>query len=91
MAGRGEDTPIPRLLAEEELILDATETLAKAMDAAGVERCRLATLMSVPPSRVTRMLRGDLSVRDLAAALHVLGLRAEITLAPSAPAPEDGP
>lgn len=71
---------IARIEAEEALIVDATEAIAEAMHAADVDASRLADLLSMRRRRVTRMLRGDLSVRDLAAALDVLGRRVEMVV-----------
>lgn len=79
---------VSRIDAEETLILDATEAIAEAMHAAGVDVPQLASRLGVRRRRVTRMLRGDLTVRDLAAALAALGRRAEMVVTKDGDTPD---
>lgn len=69
-----------RIDAEETLTLNATEAICEAMQAADVDVTSLAALLGVRRRRVVRMLRGDLTVRDLAAALDSLGRRVEMVV-----------
>lgn len=63
-----------RLLAEERVVLGATELLCEAMERRGVTRTELASLLGVTPSEVTQRLSGrrNLSLRSFAAMLHEL-------------------
>ena len=65
-----------RLLRQEELILDVTETLTQALEAAGVTRVELARRLGRSPGFVSQVLGGgrNLTLRtiaDIAAALSV--------------------
>lgn len=73
------------LLAEERLVLDATEAVNEAMLIAGKNKQQLAELLNVKPSEISQRLSGrrNLTLRSLARMLHVLGVRAELTLAPA--------
>ncbi|MGV0778744.1 helix-turn-helix domain-containing protein [Mycolicibacterium elephantis] len=76
------------LLAEERLVLSATEMVHEAMAAADKNKQELAELLGVRPSEVSQRLSGrrNLTLRTLARMLHVLGFRVELKLKPSAPA-----
>ncbi len=73
-AGRDED--FDRLVLQEELILDVTETLTRALEQAGVTRAELAGRLGRSPGFVSQVLGGgrNLTLRtiaDIAAALSV--------------------
>jgi plasmid maintenance system antidote protein VapI len=76
------------LLAEERLVLSATEMVYEAMERAGVNKQELAEMLDVQPSEVSQRLSGrrNLTLRTLARMLHVLGKRAELNLKPALPA-----
>jgi transcriptional regulator with XRE-family HTH domain len=75
------------LLAEERLVLAATEAVDEAMLISGTNRQRLAELINVKPSEISQRLSGrrNLTLRSLAQMLHVLGWRAEITIVAAQP------
>ncbi|UXA12395.1 helix-turn-helix transcriptional regulator [Mycobacterium sp. SMC-8] len=70
------------LLAEERLVLAATEAVHDAMAEKGVNGQQLAALLNVKPSEVSQRLSGkrNLTLRTLAQMLHVLGKEADLTL-----------
>jgi transcriptional regulator with XRE-family HTH domain len=74
-----------QMLSEERLILACTELVYKAMDEAGVEtKQQLADLLHVSKNEVGQRLSGkrNLTVKTLAAMLHVLGKEAAVSLRP---------
>ncbi|QZD97173.1 helix-turn-helix DNA binding domain protein [Gordonia phage Floral] len=74
-----------RMVSEEQLILACTELVYQAMDDAGVEsKQELATMLGVSKNEISQRLSGkrNLTVKTLAAMLHVLGREAEVTLRP---------
>lgn len=73
------------LLAEERLVLAATEAVHDAMAEKGVNRQKLAKLLNVRPSEISQRLSGkrNLTLRSLAQMLHVLGKEADLTLTDS--------
>lgn len=74
-----------QMLSEERLILACTELVYQAMDEAGVEtKQELANLLGVSKNEVGQRLSGrrNLTVKTLAAMLHVLGKEADVTLRP---------
>jgi transcriptional regulator with XRE-family HTH domain len=74
-----------QMLSEERLILACTELVYKAMDEAGVEtKQELADLLHVSKNEVGQRLSGkrNLTIKTLAAMLHVLGKEAAVTLRP---------
>ncbi len=77
MKDRSDNPDYARMLAEEELILAATELVAEAMAARGVNRKRLAELLHVSQAEITQRLSGarNLTLRSLAAMLHVLDVK----------------
>ena len=77
---RESDPEFDRLLAEEELILAATELVAEAMSARGTNRKGLADLLGVSQGEITQRMSGtrNLTLRSLASMLHVLGVEATI-------------
>ena len=54
--GRGED--FDRLVRQEELILDVTETLTQALEQAGVTKAELARRLGRSPGFVSQVLGG---------------------------------
>jgi transcriptional regulator with XRE-family HTH domain len=69
------DTPEERrAFAEEGLIADATELVAKALEERGWSQKDLARVLHVRPSEITQRLRGkrNLTLRSLAAMLHAM-------------------
>ncbi|ORV85048.1 hypothetical protein AWC11_20415 [Mycobacterium interjectum] len=75
------------MLAEERLMLSATEMVYEAMERAGVNKRELAARLKVKPSEISQRLSGrrNLTFRTFAAMLHKLGMRAELTLRPALP------
>lgn len=73
-----------RLLSEERLILAATEQVYEAMECANASKKDLAERLSVSKSEIGQRLSGrrNLTVRSLAAMLHVLGFEATLTIRP---------
>lgn len=72
------------MLAEERLILAATELVYEAMDKRGVSKKELADRLQVRPTEVSSRLRGtrNLTLRTFAAMLHALDARVELALRP---------
>lgn len=70
------------LLAEERLVLAATEMVYEAMEKSGKNKKQLAGMLGVRPSEVSQRLNGkrNLTLRTLAGMLHTLGMRAELSL-----------
>jgi transcriptional regulator with XRE-family HTH domain len=79
------------VLAEERLLLSATEAVEEAMVRAGKNRQQLAELLNVRPTEVSQRLSGrrNLTLRTLARMLHVLGMRVELRLKPALPTVKD--
>ncbi|MEU4711143.1 helix-turn-helix transcriptional regulator [Nocardia salmonicida] len=75
------------MLAEERLILDATELVHEALAVTGVSRKELARRIGVRPSEVSQRLSGrrNLTLHSIAAMLHALGYQARLTMSPSVP------
>ncbi|MFW0790055.1 helix-turn-helix domain-containing protein [Gordonia sp. CPCC 205333] len=72
-----------RSLSEERLILECSELVYEAMDRAGVAtKQELAALLGVSKNEVGQRLSGrrNLTIRTLAAMLHVLGAEVSIQL-----------
>ncbi|GAA3318873.1 helix-turn-helix domain-containing protein [Arthrobacter ramosus] len=71
------DATFQAVYAEEAAMVDASELIALAMEKAQVGRSDLARLLRVPRSEITARLSGDrnITVRNLAKTLHVLGAR----------------
>ncbi|WP_157553165.1 helix-turn-helix domain-containing protein [Jiangella gansuensis] len=63
-----------RLLAEERVVLAATELICEAMERRGISRAELAAKIQVTPSEVSQRLSGrrNLSLRNLARMLHAM-------------------
>ncbi|MDD9979877.1 MAG: helix-turn-helix transcriptional regulator [Gammaproteobacteria bacterium] len=79
-AGRGED--FDRLVRQEELILDVTETLTQALDHAGVTRAELARRLGRSPGFVSQVFGGgrNLTLRTIADIAAALSVRPALTL-----------
>lgn len=77
-----------RLLAEEGLILDATELLSELMERQAVTRAELATRLGTTKSYVTQLLAGsrNMTLRTLASAGYVLDAKIQLHAAPTAAA-----
>ena len=67
------------LLAEERVVLGATELIADAMQRRGATQQELARRIGVSPSEVSQRLSGrrNMSLRKFAAMLHALGFGVE--------------
>lgn len=70
-----DDPQYKAVYAEEAAMVDASELIARALEASGLTRADLARALNVTRSEVTERLRGDrnITVRNLAATLHALG------------------
>jgi hypothetical protein len=63
-----------RIFAEESLVIDVMDRLAGWMSDHNITRAELARRLGTSPANVTQMLRGrNVSLRTLAAAVHVMG------------------
>ncbi|MBD0020545.1 helix-turn-helix domain-containing protein [Gordonia pseudamarae] len=73
-----------RLLSEERLILEATETVYEALERSGTTKTNLASRLGVTKSEIGQRLSGrrNLTIRSFAAMLHELGLEAKIVTRP---------
>ena len=69
-----------RLVREEEIILDITETLVESMNDAGMTREEVATRSGVHPGALQRELEGAarIPLRDLIRIAAVLGLKPKL-------------
>lgn len=78
------------VLAEERLMLSATEALEEAMATTGTKKHQLAELLNVAPAEISQRLSGrrNLTLRTLARMMHVLGMRVELSLTPAMPKSE---
>lgn len=67
------------LLAEERVVLGATELIADAMQRRGTTQNELARRIGVSPSEISQRLSGrrNMSLRKFAAMLHALGFGVE--------------
>lgn len=72
-------------LAEERLVLSATEMVYEALEHTGHSKKFLAGKLGVSRSEVSQRLNGkrNLTLRTLAAMLHQLGMKAELSLKPA--------
>jgi len=65
---------VARLYAEESLVIDVLEEICAWMDRQNVTRADLARRLKTSRANVTQMLNGrNVSLRTLAAVVHVLG------------------
>jgi transcriptional regulator with XRE-family HTH domain len=74
-----------RLLAQEELILEVTETLCERIQSLGITRTEVARRLGKSPGFVTQLLNGgrNLTLRTLADLAHALEARPSLKLAES--------
>lgn len=73
-----------RIFAEESLVIDVMDRLAGWMTDHNITRAELARRLGTSPANVTQMLRGrNVSLRTLAAAVHVMGGAVEFTIQPA--------
>lgn len=75
-----QDPQFARLLAQEELILEVTETLCALLEKEGVSRTELARRLGKTKGFVSQLLGGgrNLTLRTLADVLSVLGYRLQL-------------
>jgi transcriptional regulator with XRE-family HTH domain len=76
------DPEFRKLLAQEELILDFTETICDLLEKEKISRKELADLLGKSKGFVSQLLKGDRNptLRTVADNFHVLGYK--VTLAP---------
>ena len=75
------DPEFRKLLAQEELILEVTETICELLENEKVSRKELADRLGKSKGFVSQLLNGgrNLTLRTVADILHVLGYRASLT------------
>jgi antitoxin component HigA of HigAB toxin-antitoxin module len=71
------EDPEARLMAQEELILEVTETLCELLEKEKVSRKELAERLGKSKGFISQLLNGgrNLTLRTVADILHVLGYR----------------
>lgn len=74
------DAEFDAVYAEEAAMVDASELIAAALVASGLSKTELARRLGVSKSEVSARLAGErnITVRKLAATLHVLGQSLEL-------------
>ncbi|WP_082677848.1 helix-turn-helix domain-containing protein [Leucobacter chromiiresistens] len=74
------DAAYDAIFAEEAAMIDASESIAEALERSGLSQVELAELLGVSKSEISARLRGErnITVRKLAATLHVLGASLKI-------------
>lgn len=77
-----QDEEFDRLVRQEELILQVTETLTQALDEAGVTKAELARRLGKSPGFVSQVLGGgrNLTLRTLSDIAAALALRPTLNL-----------
>ena len=77
-----QDEEFDRLVRQEELILQVTETLTQALDEAGVTKAEVARRLGKSPGFVSQVLGGgrNLTLRTLSDIVAALGLRPTLQL-----------
>jgi transcriptional regulator with XRE-family HTH domain len=75
------DPEFRKLLAQEELILEVTETICDILENEKVSRKELADRLGKSKGFISQLLNGgrNLTLRTVADILHVLGYRASLT------------
>jgi transcriptional regulator with XRE-family HTH domain len=75
------DEEFRRLFAQEDLILEVTETICELLEKEKISRKELADLLGKTKGFVSQLLNGgrNLTLRTVADILHVLGYRASLT------------
>jgi transcriptional regulator with XRE-family HTH domain len=76
-----DDPEFRRLLAQEELILEVTETLCELLEKEKISRKELADRLGKTKGFVSQVLNGgrNLTLRTVADILHVLGYKVTLT------------
>lgn len=76
-----QDEEFRRLFAQEDLILEVTETLCELLENEKISRKELADRLGKTKGFVSQLLNGgrNLTLRTVADILHVLGYRASLT------------
>lgn len=71
-----------RLLAQENLILEATEAVCEAMERKRIKRSELARRLKLSRAHITQTLSGEknMTLRTLSDFLYALGLRAKLKI-----------
>ncbi len=84
------DPEFRKLLAEQELILEVTETICDILEKENVSRKELADRLGKTKGFVSQLLNGgrNLTLRTVADILHVLGYK--VTLSPQKIAQREG-
>ncbi len=74
------DEEFRRLFAQEDLILEVTETLCKLLEKEKISRKELADRLGKTKGFISQLLNGgrNLTLRTVADILHVLGYRASL-------------
>ena len=73
-----------RIFAEESLVIDVMDRLAGWMTDHNITRAELARRLGTSPANITQMLRGrNVSLRTLAAAVHVMGGAVHFVIQPA--------
>jgi transcriptional regulator with XRE-family HTH domain len=75
------DEEFRRLFAQEDLILEVTETICELLEKEKISRKELADRLGKTKGFVSQLLNGgrNLTLRTVADILHVLGYRASLT------------
>jgi transcriptional regulator with XRE-family HTH domain len=75
------DEEFRRLFAQEDLILEVTETLCELLEKEKISRKELADRLGKTKGFISQLLNGgrNLTLRTVADILHVLGYRASLT------------
>ena len=76
-----EDPEFARLMAQEDLIMEVTETLCELLEKEKISRKELADRLGKSKGFISQLLNGgrNLTLRTVADILHVLGYRASLT------------
>lgn len=77
---RSQKTDYERLVVQETLILDATETIVELLERTGVSRQELATRLGKSKGFISQLLSGErnMTLRTLADLAYVLGYRVSL-------------
>ena len=76
-----EDPEFAKLMAQEDLILEVTETLCELLEREKISRKELADRLGKSKGFISQLLNGgrNLTLRTVADILHVLGYRVALT------------
>jgi transcriptional regulator with XRE-family HTH domain len=76
-----EDPEFAKLLAQEDLILEVTETLCELLEKEKISRKELADRLGKSKGFISQLLNGgrNLTLRTVADILHVLGYKVALT------------